>query len=385
VTVTWPRPTIAIILLSSLALAGFIVWSIFAELDQVSRAQGRVIPSGRVQLIQTPDGGVIERLLVREGDRVAKGQLLMELDRVKLAAAVAESRGRVAALKSAMVRIQAELFNKPLDFPPDVAAYPDFVANQRMLYAKRRQALAADLSTLGRQRGLARQEIGMNMPLLAQGDVSRADIIRLQRNVTDIQGQIDSRRNKYLEDLQAEYTRTEEELASALQVLAQRNDMLGNAAIHSPSAGIVTNVRMTTVGGVLRPGDEVMEIVPTGDTLLVEAKIPPRDIAFIRVGQPASVKFDAYDSSVYGAADGRVSYVSADTILDRSADGREQPFYRVRLAVDTSKMRPHEPGQRIAIQPGMTATAEIKTGRTTVFRYLTKPILRTASEAMGER
>lgn len=382
---TWPRPTITIILLSSLALIGFFAWAIWAQLDQISRAQGQVIPSGRVQLIQTPDGGVIERLLVREGDRVTKGQLLMELDRVKLAAAVDESRARVAALKSAMVRIQAELFNKPLDFPADVLAYPDFVANQRMLYTKRRQALAADLSTLGQQRGLARQEIGMNMPLLAQGDVSRADIIRLQRGVTDIQGQIDSRRNKYLEDLQTEYTRTEEELASALQVLAQRSDMLGNAAIHSPSDGIVTNVRMTTVGGVLRAGDAVMEIVPTGDTLLVEAKIVPRDIAFIRVGQPASVKFDAYDSSIYGAAEGRVSYVSADTFVDKSADGREQPFYRVRLAVDTAKMRPREPGQRIAIQPGMTATAEIKTGTSTVFRYLTKPILRTASEAMGER
>ncbi|HWW65364.1 MAG TPA: HlyD family type I secretion periplasmic adaptor subunit [Sphingomonadaceae bacterium] len=384
-TFRWPRPSITIILLCALALIGFLLWSIWAHLDQISRAQGQVIPSGRVQVIQTPDGGVIQRLLVREGDQVRKGQLLMELDRVKLAAGVDEARARVAALKSSMARIQAELFNRPLDFPPDVLAYPDFVANQRMLYAKRRQALSADLSTLGRQRSLARQETRMNMPLLAQGDVSRADIIRMQRNETEIQGQIDSRRNRYLEDLQTDYTKTEEELASATQLLTQRQDALNNATIRSPSDGIVTNVRMTTVGGVLRPGDEVMEVVPTAGPLIVEAKIAPREIAFIHVGQPASVKFDAYDSAIYGAAKGRVTYVSADTFVDKLPDGREQPFYRVRLTVDTSGMHPREAGQRIAIQPGMTAIAEIKTGRTTVFRYITKPILRTASDAMGER
>lgn len=384
-TLRWPRPAITIIALTVLALVGFIAWSLWADLDQITRARGQVIPAGRVQVLQSPDGGVIERILVREGDRVKKGQLLMQLDQVKLAAGADEAKAKVASLESTMARLQAELFNRPLVFPESVRAFPEFMANQRLLYAKRRQALQADIATLQRQLGLAREEIGMNAPLLKTGDISRADLIRMERDRTQIQGEIDSRRNRYLEDLQTEYTKTQEDLASEREVLTQRGDLLSASEVRAPADGIVKNVRLTTVGGVLRPGDEIMEIVPTADTLIVEAKVAPKDIAFLRPGEGASVKFDAYDSSIYGAGEGRVTYISADTLTERGEDGREAPFYRVHVAVDTKRMRSPNAGERIEIQPGMTATVEIRTGSTTVFHYLTKPILRTTSESMGER
>ena len=379
------RTSIWVIGLSALAVLGFLLWSIWAELDQITRARGQIIPTGRVQTVQAAAEGTVNSIRVKEGDRVAKGQLLVALDQVSTGAAVEEGRARVAALRASMARIEAELFNRPLSFPPDVAGFPEVANNQRMLLARRRQALAADIAALSAQLSLARQELELNRPLVGSGDIARAELLRLQRSVSDLSGQIASRRSRYLQELQTEYTQTQEQLTTAEQALTQRADQLGNAELRAPAAGIVSNLRISTVGAVLRPGDEVMQIIPAGARLIVEANLSPAEIAFIRPGQDASVKFDAYDSSVYGGAEGKVIFVSPDTTSVTRPDGGQDSFYRVQLAVDTGTMRPKDPGERIAIQPGMTATAEIKTGTTTVFQYLTKPILRTTSEAMGER
>lgn len=361
-----------------------VVWSFWAELDQVSRAPGSVIPTGRINVIQSTDGGQIEKILVREGDSVNKGQLLVELDDVKLVASVGEARGKVASLMSTMARINAELFDRALVFPPEVQAFPEFVSNQTMLYNKRRQALQDQLTALERMGALMRQELNMNLPLLEKGDVARTDVLRLQRGVNDIESQIVNARNKYLQDLQAEYTKTEEDLVSAREILAQRSDALRDTKIYAPVNGIVKNIRLTTVGAVLRPSDEVMSIVPTGGGLILEVKMPPKDIAYLRVGQEASVNFDTYDSSIYGTAAGKVVYISPDTLTEEGPDGA-LTYYRVHVEVDTTRMKPRLPGEKIEISPGMTATAEIKTGRNTVWRYLTKPINKTFSEALTER
>jgi len=365
-----------------LALA--VAWSFWAELQQLSRAPGTVIPTGRVQVIQSTDGGTIVDIPVKEGDHVRKGQLLVKLDQTKLLASVGEARGKVASLKSSMARINAELFERPLVFSDDVRAFPDFVANQTLLYQKRRQALRDQIASLDAMLALMKQELDMNLPLLKQGDVSRADVLRLQRSVSDLQSQKVNVRNKYLQDLQTEYAKTEEDLVTAREILAQRSDMLKDTEIVAPADGIVKNIRLTTLGAVLRPSDEVLSVVPTGDTLIVEAKMPPSDIAYVRLGQPASVKFDAYDSSIYGSAVGKVTYISADTLSEPRAQG-EFVYYRVHIAIDTRRMKPHLPGEKIEIQPGMTATAEIQTGRNTVWRYLTKPLTKTFGEAMTER
>jgi adhesin transport system membrane fusion protein len=231
---------------------------------------------------------------------------------------------------------------------------------------------------------LSQQELDLNKPLVASGDVARTDVLRMERGVADLRAQIVNVRNKYIQDLQAEYTKTEEDLAAAREILAQRTDMLKDTEIRAPATGIVKNVRLTTIGGVLRPGDEVLSIVPTGDTLIVEARVAPSDIAYVRLGQTAAVKFDAYDSSIYGGAVGKVIYLSPDTITESKASG-EVVFYRVHTSVDTRTMKANRPGEKIEIQPGMTANVEIQTGKNTVFRYLAKPITRTFGDAMEER
>ena len=377
------RHSTVIIAMAAITLAGLVLWSLWADIDQITRARGQVIPSGRTQVIQSQEGGTIAEIMVREGDRVRRGQLLVRLDAVQLGAALQESEARVASLRTKMARIEAELFNRPLNFPAEVASHPQFVANQRQLYNRRREALRSSLASLESMVQLARQELAMNQPLLETGDVSRSEILRMQRAVADLQGQMSSRRNDYLQELQAEYAATEEELATLEQQLTQRRSALEGAELRSPVDGVVVNSKVTTVGGVIRPGDEVLQIVPSADRLIIEARLSPAEIAFVRVGQPASLKFDAYDSAIYGAGEGRVSYVSADTLSEQTPQGA-QSYYIVHLNVDASMLRPR-PGERIALQPGMTATAEIVTGESTVFSYLMKPILKTTSESLGER
>lgn len=373
----------SIIALTALAMVSFVGWASVAEIDQVSRATGQVIPAGRVQLLQSNDGGVIGAILVREGDQVRKGQKLVLLDTVKLRASVQEGQAKVAALKATRARIEAELFDRGLSFPADIGAFPDLIESQRELFVKRRSAQRQDIAALRTMLGLARQELDMNQPLLANGDVSRSEIIRLQRAVADLQGQIANRQNKYLQDLQTDYAKTQEELVTAEQTLTQRLASLGDTEIEAPTDGIVKNVRLTTIGGVLRPGDEVMQIVPTGEQLIIEAKVSPADIAYVLVGQEASVKFDAYDSSIFGTASGKVIYISPDTLTEQKGNG-EQVYYRVHVHADTRPMHA-QPGKVVAIQPGMTATAEIRTGKNTVLKFLAKPIIKTVSESFGER
>lgn len=378
------RQSTQIILVSALSVAAFVAWSLWAEIDQVTRARGEVIPSGRTQIIQSEDGGTIAEILVQEGDRVRQGQLLVRLDETRPRAAVQESQAQVAALTARMARIQAELFDRPLSFPPETSTHPEFVSSQRELYARRRQALADQIRNLQSMLRLTREELNMNTPLVASGDVSRSEVLRMQRTTADLEGQISNRRNEYLAELQTEYATTEEELATAREQLTQRSAILQGTELRAPTNGVIVAVKYNTVGGVLRAGDEVLQIVPSGDKLVVEARVSPADIAFIKNGQDAAVKFDAYDSTIYGSAEGRVTYISADTLSEETEDGIET-YYRVRLTADPSALRPRHANERIVLQPGMTTTAEIITGKTTVFAFLTKPILKTASNSLGER
>lgn len=375
-----------IILLSAAALAGLIGWASFADIDQISRAPGQVIPAGRVQIVQSNDGGIIQEIRAREGDSVRKGDVLVVLDRVRMQAAVDEARAQVAGLQSQKSRIEAELFNRPLAFPVIVNDFPEFAANERELYARRRAAHTQDIASLKRMLGLVRSELNMNRPLLANGDVSRAEVLRLERSVADIESQITSQENKYLADLQTQYSDIDQKLASASQILKQRESSLQQTVLTAPVNGVIKNVRLTTIGGVLRPGDEVLELVPTGENLIVEARVSPRDIAYVRKGQIANVRFDAYDSSIFGTAKGKVTYVSPDTISERreTGGGPDQIYYRVHISADTSTMHGRA-DERIAIQPGMTATAEIVTGHNTVMNFILKPISKTLSGSFGER
>lgn len=361
----------------------FFTWASMSEIQQVTRAQGSVIPSSRIQVIQSSDGGVLTEMPVQEGDSVNKGDLLARLDSTKPEAGYLEAEAKVVALRAARARLDAEINGGPLTFPREVNKYPQYKLNQRSLMIKRQNAINEDISTLQAMKALATKELEMTQPLLKSGDVSMADVLRLQRQVADIQSQITNKKNKYLQDTQTEMGKVEEDLTSAEQNLRQRKDLLDKVDIYSPTNGIVKNVRITTLGGVIKPGEEVMRIVPIEDDLLIEVKVKPADIAYVKPGLKVNVKIDAYDYTVYGSLTGEVTYISADTLTEELKQN-EQAYYRAQVKTNGRNFTGLS-GGKIEILPGMTATAEIITGQHTVLRYLLKPIVKTMSESFGER
>lgn len=364
-------------------ITAFFTWASMSEIQQVTRAQGSVIPSSRIQVIQSLDGGVLTEMPVQEGDNVNKGDLLARLDSTKPEAGYLEAEAKVVALRAARARLEAEINGGPLTFPREVNKYPQYKLNQRSLMIKRQNAINEDISTLQTMKSLATRELEMTQPLLKSGDVSMADVLRLQRQVADIQSQITNKKNKYLQDTQTEMGKVEEDLTSAEQSLRQRKDLLDKVDIYSPTNGIVKNVRVTTLGGVLKPGEEVMRIVPIEDDLLIEVRVKPADIAYVKPGLKVNVKIDAYDYTVYGSLTGEVIYISADTLTEELKQN-EQAYYRAQVKTNGRNFTGLS-GGKIEILPGMTATAEIITGQHTVLRYLLKPIVKTMSESFGER
>lgn len=361
----------------------FFTWASISHIDQVTRAPGQIVASSRTQIIQSSDGGVIQEILVKEGDKVEKGQLLIKLDPTKVEAAYLETRSKAVALRATFSRLRAEISGGEPKFSSDINNYPQFKENQLMLLKKRRAAIKADLDSLTQLLLLTKKEVNMSMPLLRTGDVSAADVIKLQKQVADLEGQIVNKRNKYTQDIQAELGKTQEDLAATEQLLAQRKDQLDHTELSSPSNGIVKNVRITTLGGVIKPSEEVMQIVPIEDNMLVEVKISPADIGFLRLGMETNIKIDAYDYTVYGSLKGKLIYLSADTISEDLKQG-EKAYYRGQIETQ-GKVFSGKPGQNLDIQPGMTATAEIKTGTHTVLSYLLKPMIKTLNTSLGEK
>jgi adhesin transport system membrane fusion protein len=372
-----------VIWVSLLALLCFFVWASQAELEQITRAPGQIIASGRTQVIQASDGGVLQALMVKEGDTVERGQVLALLDRQKLRAAYQETRSRELALRATVARLQAEVVGSEPTFAAENEGYPQFRANQLALLQKRRASINEETASLRKLLELAQRELAMTAPLVNTGDVSQADVLKLERQVADLQAQITNRQNKYLQDTQADLSRAEEELAGVQQMLAQRADLLSRTELRAPMRGVVKNIRMTTIGGTLKPTEELMQIVPIENELLVEARIRPTDIAFIHTGQTASVKIDAYDYTLYGWLEGKVSYLSPDTLTEDLRQG-EQAYYRMQVRADDKRFA-KKAREAIQLQPGMTVTVEVKTGKNTVLRYLAKPIVKTMREAMVEK
>lgn len=379
------RPASLIIITIGLSVAIFIAWAQWAELDQVTRAPGKVVPFSRIQIVQSEQDGAISDIAVREGETVTAGQMLVTLDMVQLEAAVREARVKVAALESRMARINAELYDRPLTFPSSIEGYDEFMSNQRQLYRRRRAAFTEEVRTLQELANLQQQELDLSAPLLDTGDVARSEIIRMQREVVETRGRISMVRSDYSRDLQNEFAQTDEELAASREVLARAEDSLRAASLRAPTAGVVKNVRFNTIGGFVRAGEEVLQIVPVGEKLIVESRVPPRDIAFVKLNQKARVNFDAYDNAIYGSADGKVVFISPDTLTEQAQDGSSETYYRVNLEVDTASMREVPGRDLISLQPGMVSTAEILTGETTVWAYLTKPILKTVSDSLQEQ
>ena len=361
----------------------FFAWAYWAKIDQITRAPGSVISSSRSQIIQSQDGGVIEELMVREGDVVQRDQVLVKIDGTRQQSGYLETRAKSAGLAITVARLQAEVLGREPKFPPEAKDYPEFRDTQLMLFSKRQSAINDELQSYENIKALVEKELAMTRPLLKTGDVSATEILRLQRQVADTQAQITNRQNKYFQDTQAELSKALEDLAGVQQIMAQRKDQLTQTELRAPLHGIVKNVRVTTRGGVIRPGEEVMQIVPLEEDLVIEAKVSPADIAFIKTGMKATVKIDAYDYTIYGDLSGTLSYISADTLSENLQQG-EQPYYRVQIKTDGRKFS-GRPDQKLDIQPGMTSMVEIKTGSNTVLNYLAKPVVKTLNQSLGER
>lgn len=358
-------------------------WAYSSQLDIVTRAAGTVIPSSRVQSIQSLDGGIVNEIKVSEGDIVEKGQLLLRIEGDKAQAIYRETLSKVASLEAAIARLRSEVLGVPLTFPKSTNAYPEVVNAQKILYTKRLAALNEEVAVLQETMKLVQKELSLNEPMLETGEVSEVDVIRLRRQVNEIKGSITQRKNKYMSESQAELAKAQDELSSQTEQLAARKTVLDQVDIYAPVKGVVKNIRITTKGGVVRPAEEIMQLVPIDDELLVEIKIKPADVAFLRPGLPASIKLDAYDYTIYGTLNGELTYISPDTLREETAR-EEIKYYRGIVRTKGSKLR-NPRSEKIEIIPGMIASAEIKTGQRTVMQYLMKPITRGLKESLHER
>lgn len=368
-------------LLATALLAALILWSCFAEIEEVTIGQAQVVPSGRVQVVQSLEGGIVSALQVREGQTVRGGQPLVIIDPTRAATSYNEVDNRRRALIAQAARLRAEASGLPLRFPPEIAADAELERNERATYAVRRQAVDEATAGLSQSLALLRRELAITAPMSERGLVPEIDVLRLSRQISDTQMQIADRVNRYRADAGTELTRVESELAQVQEVAAGRRDAVERTVLRAPVRGTVKNMQVTTVGGVIQPGADVLDIVPSEDELLVEARIRPSDVAFLRPGLKATVKLGAYNYLVYGALTGRVESISPDTMRERGQPEQE-PYYRVLVRTDRAALK-HD-GQALPIIPGMTATVEILTGRRTLFDYFLRPILK-IDEAFRER
>ncbi|MBT0364611.1 HlyD family type I secretion periplasmic adaptor subunit [Morganella morganii] len=364
----------------------FVIWAWNSSLEEVTRGQGSIIPSSREQIIQTLDAGILKSMEVKEGDIVEKGQVLLTLDDTRSSAILRESEVKVDNLEAIRARLKAEAYSAELTFPEGLAA--DLVARETTVYNIRKEALESGINNLQKSKALLDREIAITRPIVAQGAMSAVELLRMERQSADIQSQINEKKNKYLTEASAELVKTEAELAQARENMAGRADPVERALIRAPLRGIVKNIRINTVGGVISAGQDIMEIVPLEDQLLVEAYISPRDVAYVRTGMPALVKLTAYDYAIYGGLDGVVTLVSPDTLHDqkRPSDlklNQDEAFYRVLVTTQSSHLTDKN-GKELPVIPGMIAGVDIKTGEKTVFQYLIKPITR-MKQAMQER
>ncbi len=409
-------------LMTLLFFVAFVVWANYAVLDEVTRGEGRVIPSSKTQIIQNLEGGILSEILVHEGDIVERGSILLRIDNTAAQANFRDLQSQYYNLQATIARLEAEQDDKDLVFSDEILKEaPGAAADQKTLFEARRQQLKAQISVLESQASqrqqetgemasrlkqlqrnlqLAREEMAITEPLVRSGVVPRIDQVRIERQVADIEGEINTIRlsvprlktaaeeaaQRIMQvrlaakaEVSDELNKARAEFKSVRETLFAGEDRVTRTEVRSPVRGTVKEIKLNTLGGVIRPGQDIVEIVPLDDTLLVEARIRPADIAFLRPGQESMIKVAAYDFSIYGGLKGKLEQISADTIRDDQGES----FYRVYLRTERNTLV-HQ-GSELPIIPGMTATVEILTGKKSVLDYLLKPILKARQRALRER
>jgi adhesin transport system membrane fusion protein len=381
-------------------LAAFLTWAHFAVLDEVKRGNGRVVPSRQMQVVQTLEGGIVGEILVQEGAIVQQGQSLMRIDDTKFASEFGEIRERRAALAARTARLEAEARGRSeVSFPDQLdKVVPAAVATETSVFKMRSQKVAQDVDVLNQQvtrlsgsLKLLERELSLTRKLYEQKVVPEIEMLRLERQATEMKGQLAEAQSKIANITASFRSQADEDLAKARGDLAVLDENIKSAQdrvrrtdLRSPVHGIVNKLNVSTVGAVVQPGANVMDIVPLDDSLLVEGRIRPQDIAFIRPDQDAVVKISAYDSSVYGSLKGKVERISADTIVDEKADKSERQETYYRVMVRTEKNHLGTEAKPLPIIPGMVATVEVLTGEKSVLDYLVKPARTLRDDALRE-
>lgn len=396
-----------------------LLWSALASIDTVTRGIGKVIPSSQVQVIGSQDGGIVQEILVNEGDIVERGQVLVRLDRTRSEASLGENQAERQGLEIRALRLDALVSRR--DFEPDSvmrALAPQVVSEELKLFQTSRTQLETQELIARRQKrqreeellelqakrdqlvteaSLARDELDVTRPLVASGAASQVEILRLEREVNRATGElqqvragirrveaavqeassnIETVRLEFLNETREKLAETYNRIAALSQAGAGLSDRVSDTEVTAPLAGTIKQLHYNTVGGVVLPGRDMVELVPANDTLLLEVKIKPKDIAFLAPGQEANVKFTAYDFVVYGGVEGTIEQIGADTLLD----SEDEPYYEVTVRTRNVDFGPEQP-----IIPGMTVDVDILTGRKTVLSYLMKPVLRAQQRALSER
>ena len=363
-------------------LAMFLAWAWWFEVDEVSSGGGQVVPTSREQVIQSLEGGIVAELAVAEGDIVQKGQVLGQLDPTRGESSVGETAAKYRAALASATRLEAEVGGRgSLEFPEELSAHPELIGAETALFQSRRRSLSESLGGLQRSLELVRRELQITQSLVESGAASAVELLRLQRQRSELELKISEVRAEYMVRSREELAKANAEVESLSSVVRGRADSLTRLTLRSPVRGVVKDVEVTTIGGVVPPNGAVMTIVPLDDQLLVEARISPRDIAFIHPGQDALVKVTAYDYAIYGGLPGKVVTISPDTIRDEIKP--EILYYRVFVRTEADSLT-NKAGARFPIVPGMVTTADIRTGSKTIWQYLIKPMNR-AGEALRER
>ncbi|HAW2038745.1 HlyD family type I secretion periplasmic adaptor subunit [Escherichia coli] len=375
-----PRATLVAWSLFAL-LAAFIAWASLFHLDEVTTGSGKVIPSSHEQVIQSLEGGIIHSLMVREGDIVERGQQLAQLDRTKTESSVLESESRLNAALATAARLKAEVNDTELTFPEELDDDVELVKQETALYQSRRESLEKGLAGLRQGAELVQRELSLTRPLVTQGAASKVEVLRLERQKNELENKITEMKNQYYVRAREELAKANAEIEAQRSVMKGREDSLTRLTFNAPVRGIVKDIDVTTVGGVIPPNGKLMSLVPLDDQMVIEAKISPRDVAFIHPGQKALVKVTAYDYSIYGGLEGEVTMISPDTLQDEVK--RDVYYYRVYIRTDSNHLT-NKHGQEFPVFPGMIATVDIKTGSKTILDYLLKP-LNKAKEALRER
>ena len=416
------RTSHMILITTSIFFIAAIVWASLATIDEVTRGEGKVIPTGKVQVIQNLEGGILTELMVAEGDIVERDQPLLRLDDIRFSSTYRETRAKYLALLARAARLKAEATGTPLVMPEKVMQEDARLGkNEQALFASRASELASNRSTLEQQASqtrqelaelkarkgklarsysLLKQELAMSEPLAADGAISEVEILRLKRSVNDLLGELEASRlaiprleaaheevKSKINDLEisfstrarSEMSEVEAELAAVGETLRSQEDRVSRTLVRSPVRGTVKQVLVTTIGGVIQPGMVLVEIVPLEGGLLVEAHVRPADIAFLHPDQDAKVKLTAYDYAIYGGLPAKLEHISADTIVNESGES----FFLIRVRTERDHLGTDK--RPLKIIPGMTAMVDILTGEKTVLDYLLKPVLRARERALTER